>query len=301
MQPGTPTGDANASSTDAVQPDPAANNPAVASGQASPTELSFALRLTPPENAAPAAEAAAGNDPAGPVKHAPGMAAGTLEVSAKETATLVTAVKAAQKTEMHPDEAQPAARVEALVRTVAAAQTVETAASSGPQTEAHQPAAAAMKALDATPAQMQALDQTPKPAGPMKNLSIQVGQTQTDRVEVRVVEHAGELQVAVHAANPEVAQGLRQGLSDLSDRLEQNGFRAEAWRPGSPVSAVQGTGETRQRSTEFQNDGSPSQQGGSRQGQQQHSQQQGQRPRWVQELEGSLITSSTGDSYGIPR
>jgi len=110
------------------------------------------------------------------------------------------------------------------------------------------------------------------------------------------------VQVAVRASNPDVAQGLRQGLSDLVGRLEQNGYRAEAWRPGGTVTSVQGTGESRQKEMQFQRDGSESQSGGSQQGRQQDSQNQSYRPRWVQELEGSISGGSntnTGDSHGL--
>jgi hypothetical protein len=125
-------------------------------------------------------------------------------------------------------------------------------------------------------------------------------------VELRVVERSGELQVAVRAANPDMEQGLRQGLSDLVGRLEQNGFRAEAWRPSAAVATVQSTAATPQRSTQFQNNnsGGQPQSGGSSQGRQQNNQQQSNRPRWVEELEGRLTgsgTSTSGESYGIQR
>ncbi len=142
-----------------------------------------------------------------------------------------------------------------------------------------------------------------KPTQPLKDVSIQVGQQSQERVNLRLVERAGELQVAVRAANPEVAQGLRQGISQLVDRLEQSGFRTEAWRPGGSVTPVQGAAETRQKSSEFQNDSSQGQSGGgSQQQRRQGDQQQAPRPQWVMELEGNLAGSAeplTGESHGF--
>ena len=262
-------------------------------------DLAFAVKLNPQEAVPPAGEK---TDAAGDSGKPPQDATGSrIELPVKSPAA-VTAVKETHRAELEPDPPQPGPSAEALPRAVAAFQAVAKDVPSGPKPAAQQPVDATAKALDATPIQTHAADPSAKPAGPLKDLSIQVGQTQNDKVEVRVVERGGELQVAVRAANPDMAQGLRQGLSDLSDRLEQNGFHAETWRPGMSVSAVQGTGETRQKSTQFQNDGSQSQSGGSQQGRQQNSQQQSPRPRWVQELEGSMTggnTSFTGESHGI--
>jgi hypothetical protein len=149
----------------------------------------------------------------------------------------------------------------------------------------------------------QAAEPPVKPAEPLKQLSIQVGDSQQQRVELRVVERSGELQVSVRSASPEVTQGLRQGLSELVGRLDQSGFHAEAWRPGA-TAGVQGTVETRQESAQFQNNGSQGQPSSQQQSRQQGNQHQSPRPQWVEELEGSLTgrdQSSTGESYGISR
>ena len=185
---------------------------------------------------------------------------------------------------------------------VAAKSAATSSAPAASSNQAPRPDAAA-KALDAPPIQGPASDPSAKPAGPLKELAIQVGQTSHEKVELRVVDRAGELQVAVRASNADLAQGLRQGLSDLVDRLEQNGFRAEAWRPGMAASTVPGTADARQKQAQFQNEGGQPQSGGSPQGRQQNGQNQS-RPRWVQELEGSLTggqSSFQGESYGISR
>jgi hypothetical protein len=143
-----------------------------------------------------------------------------------------------------------------------------------------------------------------KPSEPLKQLSIQVGDARQERVQLRVVEQAGQLQVAVRSASPELTQGLRQGLSDLVGRLDQSGFHAEAWRPGGTAGAVQGPAETRQENTQAQSDGSQGQPGSSQQGRQQGNPNQSPRPQWVEELEGSFAgggEQSTGESYGLSR
>jgi hypothetical protein len=166
------------------------------------------------------------------------------------------AVPVAEQTSFHP----PAAASEARVATIASAES--THAAGEPQV---------------------------KPSEPLKQLSIQVGEGRQERVELRMVERAGELQVAVRAASPELTQALRQGLSDLVGRLDQRGFHAEAWRPGATASAVQGPAEIRQESTQAQRDSSQGQPGSSQQGRQQGNPNQSHRPQWVEELEGSLV------------
>jgi hypothetical protein len=148
--------------------------------------------------------------------------------------------------------------------------------------------------------------ESPKPAAePLKQLSVQLGQGQQERVDLHVVERGGEVQVAVRAANPDVAEGLRQGLSDLVGRLEQSGYRAEAWRPGGTVTAVAEPGGPRHASTEFQNHSSPQQRGSSpQQERQQGNPNQSHRPKWVEELEGTFTgeaAPSTGEGYGVGR
>jgi hypothetical protein len=53
------------------------------------------------------------------------------------------------------------------------------------------------------------------------------------KVEVRLVERSGEVQLAVRTPDSRLAEGLRNELPLLSSRLEQSGFRAEEWRVAS--------------------------------------------------------------------
>lgn len=302
--------------------------------QSAPPDLSFAVRLNPNDSAAVPQQARAAQ-PAGPsaaapdalvskqpasleialppkfdnaasngdptkddAKPGPSAAAIRPEVSTKAAPAAVTPVKETRHADLTPDApAAPRTQTFARVDAFQAAPKTVSADSAAPRQET---TAAQETAQIQTPLN----DQVAKPPAPLKDLSIQVGQTQQDKVELRVVERSGELRVAVRAADPDLSQGLRQGLSDLVNRLEQNGFRAEGWRPGANAANVQAAADTRQKSTQFQNhDGSQSQSGGSQQGRQQNRQNQSYRPAWVQELEGNLGDPSTpsGESYGITR
>jgi hypothetical protein len=261
-----------------------------------PKELTFALKLDPQGNSKVEESANRTSLQGGITARVP--------APIKTSAAAVKAVEQAQRTELQRTEPQretPEPHTDALNREVTFQTAPINPASSGPEAAA-QPHLQPSKALEAAAIQTPTVDSpSNKTMGPLKELSVQVGPTQVDKVEVRMVDRAGEVQVAVRATNPDVAQGLRQGLSDLVDRLQQNGFRTEAWRPGGSVASVQSTGESRQKEMQFQRDGSQPQSGGSQQGRQQHSNGQTSRPKWVLELEGTLSRSdsTSGGSYGI--
>jgi hypothetical protein len=139
---------------------------------------------------------------------------------------------------------------------------------------------------------------------PLTDISFQVGQAQGQKVEVRVTEQAGELRVAVRTGDTDVAQGLRQGLSELTTKLSENGYRAETWRPGD-LSALNSNSakETSDTPGQSPNGGSQSQSqsGSPQQDRGQQNQNPSNRPRWVQELETTLRSGagSTGDFNGL--
>ena len=219
------------------------------------------------------------------------------EVRTSETGNRVAAVQNTKRAQVGDRLPEPAPHNETFVRTA----TLQ--ASDGPSIQRTESTTAGANAKAAGAASLMSPEPAAKAPAPVKELSIQVGQTQQDRVQLRVVERAGELQVAVRANNPEMTQGLRQGLSQLADRLEQSGFRTDTWRPGSNVSTVQSGSESRQKQADPQNNGSQSQSGGSQQERRQGNQQQS-RPQWVMELDGNLHAAeepATGESHGISR
>ncbi len=137
-------------------------------------------------------------------------------------------------------------------------------------------------------------------ATPLQNISLQVGQAGAQKVEIRMVQQSGELQVAVRTGDADLSHGLQQGLSDLVGRLQESGFRAEAWRPGGPDLHSATVLETKSSSESSQSGDSQPGNGGSRQesGQRQHN--PSRRPAWVDELETRLNNQNpTGESYGI--
>lgn len=296
-----------------AQPEPA---PEVTKKGAPPSggDLAFALKLDPPAAATvgaanPAAGAAVNSDttnsqatkseeaniPAGQNRAAAG-------IEPRGSATATPPVKDTHHTDQQQEDTpQPAPRNESIARVV----TVPAPEKSAPaeaEPAAAQPRIDTAKALEQSSAvQTPGVDAAAKPATPLRELSIQMGQASQDRVEVRVVDRSGELQVAVRSANPDLTQGLRQGLPELVNRLEQNGFHAEAWRPGTTASAIPSAGDTRQRPMQSQQDPSQSQsQSGGQQSRQNNRQNQSNRPQWVQELEGNLSGGTlTGEFHGL--
>jgi hypothetical protein len=152
------------------------------------------------------------------------------------------------------------------------------------------------------PVEAQWVPQTqPKSATvPLRDISLQVAQSGAQKVEIRVVQQSGELRVAVRTGDSDLAHGLQQGLSDLVGRLQETGFRAEAWRPGG--STVQSTPvlESRTSHGASPNGDSQSYSGGSRQQEGERRQNQPQRPGWVEELDSSITSGDQpqGASYG---
>jgi hypothetical protein len=132
----------------------------------------------------------------------------------------------------------------------------------------------------------------------LKDVSFRIAQADGSSIQLRLVQQSGELRVAVHAASPELNQGLRDSLPDLTKKLSDGGFHSETWRPGVPTTGApaEAQGSRNQNSTEGGGN-SDSQSNG--RGQRQH--QQSQQPRWVDELENSTQSTSLfqGELNGI--
>ena len=137
-------------------------------------------------------------------------------------------------------------------------------------------------------------------AAPLKDISFQVAQSGTQKVEVRVVQQSGELRIAVRTPDSDLAHGLQQGLSDLVGRLQENGFRTEAWRPGGYTVQAAPASESRSSQSSSQNRDSQSY-SGSHQQEGERRQNQSNRPGWIEEMENSTTGSeqSQGVNYGI--
>jgi hypothetical protein len=158
-------------------------------------------------------------------------------------------------------------------------------------------------AAPAPPVEPKVFEPQAKPAGGLKDISLQVSQPGNQKVEVRMVQRLGELHVAVRTGDSELAHGLQQGLPDLVGRLQDNGFRAETWRPGGAAVQAGPVFEARTSPGGSQNNDSHAYSGGSQQQAGERRQNQSQRPAWVEELEstvaGAQQSQAQGVTYGI--
>jgi len=210
--------------------------------------------------------------------------------------------KAGEKDVAEPTLVQPvAASAESALAShgqhAYANQEIPTAASAAPSTP-HAPGA------PLAPAEAKMLEpQAKSAASPLKDISVQVSQPGDQKVEVRLVQQSGELHVAVRTGDSDLAHGLQQGLPELVGRLQENGFRAEAWRPGGVGVQAGPVLETRTTPGGSQNSNSQSHSGGSHQSPGERRQNQPQRPGWVEELENSVAggqqSQAQGAAYGI--
>lgn len=75
------------------------------------------------------------------------------------------------------------------------------------------------------------LTNKPVVSEPLRNLLLQLKSDDNRRVDVRLIERAGELHVAVKAADPALTERLQQHMPELTSRLESERFTHEVWMP----------------------------------------------------------------------
>ena len=173
-----------------------------------------------------------------------------------------------------------------------------------PQTHAPfqaQPAAAPAYHASASPltpaARMDQVQDPPAPA-PSGNhdITIRIADSNTDQgTAVRFVERAGEVHVSVRTGDAEMAQTLRGGLNDLVNRLEDGGIRTQVWQPGANAS----TSQNDSHHPFADPDGSNGRQYSSGSNSEQESKQHN-KPRWVEELEGSIGNTNFKETTQLP-
>jgi hypothetical protein len=143
-------------------------------------------------------------------------------------------------------------------------------------------------------------DRLEPPSPPLRDVSVRVENAEGRQVDVRIVQRAGDMQIAVRSVDSDTTQGLRHGLSELATRLNDSGYRSETWHPGqaaaSPQPGESGNQSHRQNSGESQSNSS-----GSQQNRGQRDNNPPNRPRWIQELESKLAggSQSKGESHGL--
>jgi hypothetical protein len=153
------------------------------------------------------------------------------------------------------------------------------------------------------PPDLQAMNsqEAPKAPEPLNHILLEVGQSANEKVLVRLVQQAGELRLAVRTDDAELTHGLQQGLSDLVGKLQENGYRTEAWKPVQAAMAPAPAAESQNTSNHSNQQDAPSHSGGSHHDGGQRHQNQSNKPRWVEELESSLTSRMpiAGESHGL--
>jgi hypothetical protein len=118
-----------------------------------------------------------------------------------------------------------------------------------------------------------------------------------------MVQHAGELRVAVHTSSSELNQELRADLPELTKKLSDTGVHAELWRGDAHGATATGDASAAKNQGGNSQGGSQgnSQPGGSRQDRGQQGQNRHQQPEWVEQLKNGMQSAmnSTGETYGF--
>ncbi len=146
-----------------------------------------------------------------------------------------------------------------------------------------QHAPAALPELEATSA---------VPAQPIREISFRLA-ADSANVDVQVAQRAGKVQVAVRTTDQDLAKSLQTNLGELVGRLEDKGFRTEAWTPAAAQhqsAAVRDPSSSAHSQNQSDHSGTWGGQQDQRQGQQESNQRQ--RGRWKTQVEEMLAVSS---------
>ena len=139
-------------------------------------------------------------------------------------------------------------------------------------------AAGAPEAADTTP--VATAPEPPKATGPARDIRLAVAGGE-QRVEVKLSDRGGELQVAVRTPDGHLAERLRENLPALSSRLAESGIRAETWHPSA--SADSDLRQTREVATANSGEQADSQPG--HKGREQQDEGEARPPRVTEEIE----------------
>jgi hypothetical protein len=95
------------------------------------------------------------------------------------------------------------------------------------------PAAAAIPATDGTPK-----------SEPVRDLSIRIGDSPGNQVDVKIQERGGEVHVAVLSSSPSLNNDLRQQVGDLVGKLDRAGYHAETFKPSTSTTSQQASNQS---------------------------------------------------------
>ena len=136
---------------------------------------------------------------------------------------------------------------------------------------------------------------------PMREISLRLGDTASNSVDIQMVERAGHVQVAVRTPDQELTTSLQANLGELVGRLEQKGYKTETWVPAATLHPTAVLTESAGSSGHSQDQPghSSSWDGGQQQRQEQQESGRRQQARWMTQVEQTLNGEDTG-TEGIP-
>ena len=139
-------------------------------------------------------------------------------------------------------------------------------------------------------------------AQPVRTLQLQLGGTGDQRVDLRLIEHAGGLSVSVRASDSSLTRGLQDNLPELSARLAAEHYQTQTWLPAAGQTSAGGHSSGSSEQSPDQRGGRQSSQDGSSSGGQGHSQQgreQDQTPTWWRQM-AALGDAPASSSASVP-
>ena len=140
---------------------------------------------------------------------------------------------------------------------------------------------AAVKTGNATPAQV---DEPPQAVTnqPLKNLNVQLTGENNQRVDVRLSDRGGALQVSVRSADANLTQALQDKMPELTSRLEAQHMNAQVWTPSLNQSTKSDTNANGSPGEQYK----PGEnQSGSQPGNQRNGQRNQKQPDWLDEFD----------------
>ncbi len=219
-----------------LRPVPGMTAPAQESSIGSAANMSAAGPPAESKPKSPAPVTRAAEEVAAPVRSTDSQAASSNQGDSHEatehspdrkTAAAAPATRATQPAEVHF-----AGRVEEAPVNTSAPDIASATNASPRQIPASEAPAAppAAPPLDPAPANLA----PPAATTPLATSGIKIAVNDAgQRVELRVVERAGDIHVTVRTPDAQLATSLRGDLPTLSTRLEENGLHADLWRPAS--------------------------------------------------------------------
>jgi hypothetical protein len=130
---------------------------------------------------------------------------------------------------------------------------------------------------------------------PVRDLSIRIGNTAGNQVDVKIQERAGEVHVSVLSSNSALTSDLRQQVGDLVGKLDRAGYHAETFKPNSSTPSPQSPNQSDSGQERESSGGRQQQQQQQETAQQQFMgrQKRSNQAQWLQQMNGSFGLTAT--------